>query len=129
MPRCAAPAIFFDSASPSGDHRSAAEVIPESVANLFAKARKQKMPSCRRQTAAVFFFDSASPFRGTPERSGGNPRKRCEFIRKREHRSAAEVIPEKSNSQNLPFLLSLKNKLKPNGYYFRIKQKLIHTLQ
>jgi hypothetical protein len=32
------------------------------------------MQSRRRQTAAVFFFDSASPFRGSPERSGGNPR-------------------------------------------------------
>ena len=29
--------------------------------------------SIRRQTAAVFFFDSASSFRGSPERSGGNP--------------------------------------------------------
>ena len=84
------------------------------------KRENKKCRSRRRQTAAAFFFDSASPFRGSPERSGGNPRKvrstcnprkRCEFIRKRDHRSEAEVIPLRKNSFAKPPLFIIFKKL------------------
>jgi hypothetical protein len=82
--RQTAAVFFFDSATPFRDHRSAAEVIPLKVRSTCNplkalrihshKRENKKCRSRRRQTAAAFFFDSASPVRGSPERSGGNPR-------------------------------------------------------